>query len=192
MLDSVLLARSKWLRPGGRMLPSKARVYAAPVSMAAFCQEKFAFYENVMGFDMSNLAAVSAQEVLSQPLITDVLPEQLLAEPAVVTTIDCETADAAELEEALGGGLSFPCTRSGVCHGYVLWFECDFPRSDAAAAPPVKLSTAPGQPRTHWQQTVVFLPDMLQAVAGQSRLDCSVRLQKDAEQPRLCGIELEI
>lgn len=172
------------------MLPSKARVYAAPVSMAAFCQEKFAFYENVMGFDMSNLAAVSAQEVLSQPLITDVLPEQLLAEPAVITTIDCETADAAELEEALGGGLSFPCTRSGVCHGFALWFECEFPRD--TEAPLVKLSTAPGEPLTHWQQTVVFLPEMLQATAGQTRLDCSLMLRKDPEEPRMCSIELEL
>ena len=159
--------------------------------MAAFCEEKFTFYENVMGFDMSNLAGMSAQEVLSQPLVTDVTPEQLLSEPAVVTTIDCATADAAELQEALGGGLGFPCTRSGVCHGFALWFECDFPRSDAAL-PLVKLSTAPGEPRTHWQQTVVFLPEMLQADAGQTRLDCSLHLRKDPEQPRLCGIELEI
>ena len=191
MLDSVVLARTKWLRPGGRVLPSKARIFAAPVSMDAFCQEKFTFFENVLGFDLSCLAAVSAQQVLSQPLITDVVPEQLLAEPALVTLIDCETADMGELQEALGGGLGFPCTRSGVCHGFALWFECEFPRSDEST-PPVRLSTAPGEPRTHWQQTVVFLPEMLQATAGQTRLDCSLMLLKDPEQPRLCSIELEV
>ena len=43
MLDSVLFARAKWLRPGGRMLPCTARVFAAPVSMDAFCADKFGF-----------------------------------------------------------------------------------------------------------------------------------------------------
>lgn len=191
MLDSVLLARSKWLRPGGRMLPSKARVYAAPVNMDAFCKDKFTFFESVLGFDMSNLAAVSAQQVLSQPLITDLTPEQLLAKPAEVAVINCETAGIDELQEALGGGLGFACTRSGVCHGFALWFEVEFPRCDEAA-PPVKLSTAPGEPKTHWQQTVVFLPEMLLATAGQTRLDCSLMLLKDPEQPRMCSIELEV
>lgn len=172
------------------MLPCKARVFAAPVSMDAFCAEKFSFFESVLGFDMSNLAAVSAQQVLSQPLITDVLPSQLLANPAEVAVIDCETADVDQLQEALGGGLGFACTRSGVCHGYALWFECEFPHCDECAA--VTLSTAPGEQRTHWQQTVVFLPEMLLATAGQTRLDCSLMLLKDAEQPRMCSIELEV
>ena len=172
------------------MLPSKARLFAAPVSMDAFCQEKFNFFESVLGFDMSNLATVSAQQVLSQPLVTDVLPAQLLANPAEVALIDCETADADELQKALGGGLGFACTRSGVCHGFALWFECEFPRD--TEAPLVKLSTAPGEPLTHWQQTVVFLPEMLQATAGQTRLDCSLMLRKDPEEPRMCSIELEL
>ncbi len=31
MLDSVLAARDRWLRPGGLMLPQRARILLAPV-----------------------------------------------------------------------------------------------------------------------------------------------------------------
>ena len=110
MLDSVLFARAKWLRPGGRMLPCTARVFAAPVCMDAFCADKFGFWSDVRGFDMSALAPLAAAAALSEPAVTDVAPEQLLAAPALVASIDCATARVADLYADLGGRLAFPCT----------------------------------------------------------------------------------
>ena len=190
MLDSVLFARAKWLRPGGRMLPCTARVFAAPVCMDAFCADKFGFWSDVRGFDMSALAPLAAAAALAEPAVTDVAPEQLLAAPALVASIDCATARVADLYADLGGHLAFPCTRTGMCHGFALWFETAFPADDGAAA--VTLSTAPGAPRTHWQQSVLLLPEMLAATAGATALDCTLLLRKDPEQPRLCVLDLEM
>lgn len=190
MLDSVVYARQRWLAPGGLMLPRLARVLAAPVNMSAFAAEKFGFWADVCGFDLSNLAALAAQKALAAPLVTDVTPAQLLAPPAEVAAIDLDTVTVADLQAALGGSLRFTATQSAVCHGFAIWFEVVFPAQGGAA--PVVLSTAPDAPRTHWQQTVLFLPEMLQATAGETQLDCRLLLQRDTEQPRFCMLDLEM
>merc|ERR1711934_1319283 len=40
MLDSVLLARDRWLKPGGAMYPSHATLYLAPISGGKIWKQK--------------------------------------------------------------------------------------------------------------------------------------------------------
>ena len=40
MLDSVLFARDKWLRPGGLMLPNKAQMFMAVLDDEAYYKKK--------------------------------------------------------------------------------------------------------------------------------------------------------
>lgn len=40
MLDSVLFARDKWLRPGGLMLPNKAEMFMAVLDDEAYYKKK--------------------------------------------------------------------------------------------------------------------------------------------------------
>lgn len=40
MLDSVLIARDKWLAPGGIMMPNRAKMYVATVDDEAFYRKK--------------------------------------------------------------------------------------------------------------------------------------------------------
>ena len=195
MLNSVVVARDRWLKAGGRMLPNTARVYAAPVDMSSYAEEHFAFWSNVVGFDMSNMAVLAAQRALSEPLITDVQPSQLLAPAQQVAALDCQTVTLAQLTRgALGAELStFTAARSGVCHGFVLFFAVGFPGGGPdGTAEAVQLSTAPDAPSTHWKQTVIWLPEMLLATAGTSTLACKLSLRSDEEQPRMCVLDLEM
>jgi hypothetical protein len=193
MLNSVIVARDRFLKPGGAMLPHEARILCAPVNMQEHLEATVGFWQQpIMGFNMSAMAPLAAQRLLSEPLITDVKPAQLLAPPAQVACIDCATVTLAELRDgAFGGALPFLASRSGVCHGYAIFFEVIFPAAEGAAEG-VTLSTAPSAPSTHWRQTVVWLPEMLMATEGSSRLDCTLTLRSDAEQPRMCVLELEV
>jgi protein arginine N-methyltransferase 1 len=47
MLDSVLLARDRWLRPGGALYPDRARVWLAAIEDAEYKSEKIEFWDNV-------------------------------------------------------------------------------------------------------------------------------------------------
>ena len=187
MLSSVLRARDAWLKPHGLMLPCVARVYAAPVSMDAWAASQFSLWsEPYDGFDLSAFAPRVAAAALSAPLVTSILPAQLVAPAREVAVLDLATITVAELEEVGGGALHFCAHQTATVHGYGIWFSVEFPECEVA------LSTDPASELTHWKQSIVLLPEMLAATAGQSRLDARIWLRKDADSPRACSIELEL
>lgn len=57
------------------------------------------------------------------------------------------------------------------CHALVLWFDADFSRHMCAAAP-MRLSTSPLEPQTHWAQTVLALRHPV-ALGGRGRAPVS-------------------
>ena len=53
MFDSVMVARDKWLAPGGMLLPDKACMYMTAIEDEKYKNEKIHFWDNVYGFNMS-------------------------------------------------------------------------------------------------------------------------------------------
>ena len=186
MLEAVLAARDRHLKPEGVMLPSQARVVAAPVDMSAQTAEMFGFWQDVRGFDMSAAVPRVAAALQAQPLVQSVPEAALLAAPQVVGSLELGDRAALRASEpiAVHGQCGFPCATEGVCHGFALWFECDFPGG-------ARLSTAPAAPATHWAQSVVFLPEMLAAAPGYA-LDCAIRVAPDEENPRWAVIDVQM
>jgi predicted RNA methylase len=73
MLDSVLVARDRFLKPGGLMLPARARLLAAPAELAA----DVLFWSNPActgELDMSCVARVAVAERAALPSIEIVPP----------------------------------------------------------------------------------------------------------------------
>ena len=56
MLDSVILARDKHLAEDGLMLPSHARILAAPTSLNTWVDQQFSSWQEVYGFNMTPMA----------------------------------------------------------------------------------------------------------------------------------------
>ena len=54
------------------------------------------------------------------------------------------------------GSLEFKITKNSVLHGFACWFDCIFEGKN-----PVTLPTGPEHAPTHWQQTVILLPESL-------------------------------
>mmetsp|Transcript_20423 Transcript_20423/g.82437 ORF Transcript_20423/g.82437 Transcript_20423/m.82437 type:complete len:91 (-) Transcript_20423:3377-3649(-) len=55
MLDSVVLSRDKFLKPGGIMVPSQAKIFLSLVSVPNLYHERVSFWDNVCGYDMSSV-----------------------------------------------------------------------------------------------------------------------------------------
>jgi SAM-dependent methyltransferase len=53
MMNSVLDARDRWLKPDGLMLPSHATIYACPVSMDQYRRDKLEFWADICGLDFT-------------------------------------------------------------------------------------------------------------------------------------------
>ena len=184
MLDSVLYARDRWLKPGGLILPRTAKLYASPINMEKHCNDRFGFWTDVYGFSMQTFIAAEAQAMLRAPVIEQVAKEMLLSEPQLVKEVDCATAKQEDLR-SFTQDLKFTARKEGICHGFCFWFVCQFENG-------VTLSTAPNKPQTHWKQATVMLPEMLQSIPDKVRFDCKVGFVQSKGNERQYQITLEM
>ncbi|XP_052765037.1 uncharacterized protein LOC128206531 isoform X2 [Mya arenaria] len=125
MLDSVIYARDKWLKPDGIILPSHASIYACPVNMSEFCKENFEYWEDVYGFDFSPFQEQAVAAHLQQPAVTCLKEDQLLAEFSTVLDIDLKTVKINEVQE-LEEKFEFKITQNSILHGFAFWFNVRF------------------------------------------------------------------
>jgi len=205
MLNSVLVARDHWLRPGGLMLPSHATIYAAPLSL----ERSLGWWKDVYGFDYSSVATrVLEEAVQHNPKCDDVVdPADVMAEGQVVASIDCTSCS---VESLLGirRPMRWAVPSGAPVHGLVFWFDCAFPAPPASAVAggvpsEIILGTGPAAPKTHWHQTVVNFGAAVgagaggqaaagEASGGQGRFDCVVELRADPSAPRSYAITVEL
>lgn len=163
MLESVLTARNKWLKPGGQMWPSSSRLLLAPVSAGKYYNDTVGFWNDVYGINMKPLIGMAKEGFLSKPVHDYVIDfEDLLAKPAVITTVDLHTVVPEELEERCDK-FHFIVSQSREFHGFGSWWDCEF---SGLCSPAVVLDTAPGEPLTHWKQDLFVFDDPIALCKG--------------------------
>ena len=67
MLDTVLLARDKYLRPDGIMMPDHATLYLSAIEDQEYKEEKIDFWDNVYGFDYSCIKEIALRVARMRP-----------------------------------------------------------------------------------------------------------------------------
>jgi protein arginine N-methyltransferase 1 len=140
MLAPVLLARDRWLKPGGVMVPSTVTAWLAPVAHEAG-REATQFRHRAFDLDLSPLAPFDPDLPVWLP--HGVGAADVRADPQPLWTTVCTTMPYAEAQHPYAAELVF--RPSGPVNGLVTWFTAEMP----GAAP---LSNGPGRPTTHWGQ----------------------------------------
>ena len=125
MLDSVIVARDRFLADDGIIVPSVARIYLAPVNMEKFLEEKFEFWTNVCGFDFSAAIPHVNRKLLQEPLTTELDERQVVAPPQLLREFDLRTVSVAQVQ-ALSDSLAFCVDKFSTVHGFAIWFDVDF------------------------------------------------------------------
>jgi len=151
MVEAFVIARDRFMKPGGRMFPGIGRLWLAPfidhklfesrASAAAFWTQTD-FY----GVDLSAMADTASEEMFWMPALGHVPPHQLMASPAVFG-FDFEKLPLAALGK-IDLPFRFVATHPGPIHGLAGWFDVTFDGSREK----VLLSTAPDAVETHWLQ----------------------------------------
>ncbi|KAF3906570.1 hypothetical protein ABW20_dc0108049 [Dactylellina cionopaga] len=157
MLDTVLLARDKYLAPGGLIFPDKASIYMAAIEDGDYKEEKIGFWDNVYGFDFSPLKATA----LAEPLVDTVDLKAVVTDPCLVLALDLYTVKPEDL--AFTAPFDLTIRRNDFIHALIAWFDIDF----SACHKPIQFSTGPHAKYTHWKQTVFYLDDMLTVKKGE-------------------------
>ncbi|RUS33572.1 hypothetical protein BC938DRAFT_471061 [Jimgerdemannia flammicorona] len=180
MLDTVLVARDKYLANDGLIFPDKATIYIAAIEDGEYKEDKIGYWDNVYGFDFSSIKSIAIKE----PLVDVVDVKAVVTSPYAIKEIDIQTVQKADL--SFRAPFTLTASRDDYIHAFIGWFDIGF----TACHKPVRFSTGPHAKYTHWKQTVFYTPDTITIKAGetvQGFLGC--RPNKD--NPRDLDIEIE-
>jgi len=179
MLDTVLLARDRWLKPGGMLFPDKATIYLTAIEDEEYRREKFEFWDNVYGFKMSCIK----EQILTEPLVDFVYENQVIADAKPIFTIDLYTVTKDELVFSVPFKLTF--SQQNICHAFLAYFDVEFTKSHRWCG----FSTAPDCTRTHWKQTVFYLQEPLYVKIG-TTISGQFSLSRNKNNPRDLDIHI--
>ncbi|SJK97217.1 probable HMT1-hnRNP arginine N-methyltransferase [Armillaria ostoyae] len=157
MLDTVLLARDKYLKKDGLIFPDNATLFLAAIEDKDYKDEKINFWDNVYGFDYSCIKDIALRE----PLVDTVDVKSVVTKPCSIKHIDLRTAKKEDLTFVTS--FSLPATRNDYVHAFLAWFDIVFDCTHTK----VKFSTGPQAHYTHWKQTVFYTPSTLTVSQGE-------------------------
>ncbi|XP_051547671.1 protein arginine N-methyltransferase 8-B-like isoform X1 [Myxocyprinus asiaticus] len=160
MLNTVIYARDKWLKPGGFMFPDRATLYVVAIEDRQYKDFKIHWWENVYGFDMTCIRNVAMME----PLVDIVDPKQVVTNSCLIKEVDIYTVKTEDL--TFTSAFCLQIQRNDYVHGLVTYFNIEFTKCHKKTG----FSTAPDAPSTHWKQTVFYLEDYLTVRRGEEIL----------------------
>jgi protein arginine N-methyltransferase 1 len=209
MLDSVLFARDRWLKPGGSLYPSHTTLFLAPTTgVKAFMQkgeqvsqeeQHWATFESDMTecygikFDCMKEEFLEEQQKyhLQMGTFVNLTQKQMLGPNKALFELDLLKVQVADLiTPTEPDKCTLRVVRDGAIDGFCGYFDAYFRGSpENPTEQEVTLTTAPttGQ-GTHWgQQAFGFYPP-LNARRGDA-LECSVLIRRQKLNPRLLILE---
>lgn len=181
MLDDVIAARDRNMKPGGRMLPAGVSVMLAPLGDPVLYHHDGPGYwrRSVHGLDFSSLEELELEQ--GRVLQTRIEPASMLCAPKALLSLDL--AGAAIDDPYQEGEVDFEIDRDGVLSGFGGWFDTQL--SDS-----VRLDTGPGQPETHWSQSSFAVPP--RTVREGQHVNVRWSMQRDADEVRYMQVDLQI
>lgn len=122
MLDTVIYARDKWLKPGGALFPDLATIYICGIEDREYKEQKIDWWSEVYGFDMSCIKKVA----ISEPLVDMVNRDQVITSTCMVKEIDLYTVKPEDLAFSAPFALRFQ--KEDYFQAFVAFFAVEFTR----------------------------------------------------------------
>ena len=166
MVESLFDARSRFLKPGGRMIPQAVTLNAAPVQERSVYESCIDSWKPVAGIEFSAMR----RRALETSYLVDIAERDLVADyqPVMSFVLEDGTNPQAHSEQV------FVVRRTGRVNGVALWF-------DARLSESVRLSSGPWS-KTHWLQCFAPVPSPLEVAGGdllRVTLDMRFRTRRD-------------
>mmetsp|Transcript_12232 Transcript_12232/g.18308 ORF Transcript_12232/g.18308 Transcript_12232/m.18308 type:complete len:242 (-) Transcript_12232:36-761(-) len=206
MLDSVIKARDKWLKPDGIMLPSHATMYLGLVSdeedrlykaseYIQSTQEWHRFKKEMSKMyqcDMSVLEGVYKTEQKEYYILStfwaELNPDQCIGKPYEVKHLDLQTCTMQDVQGLEEKSFRIPVDRDCTISGFYGYFTTDFIGSEKNKLDKFfTLSTAPENGYTHWGQQVFYL-EVPHWVPLGGAICGSIKMERQKENIRLYNI----
>jgi 2-polyprenyl-3-methyl-5-hydroxy-6-metoxy-1,4-benzoquinol methylase len=157
MLAPLVMARDRWLKPGGSIVPGRVTAFLAPVSLPEFDEAIAHWRSRPHGVDMGLIATMTTNETFHTQAYLP--PEALVAPPQTMWSHDPYTCSLQEADQPFRAKLSWQAGRAGTMTGLVAWFSADM--GDGTT-----LTSAVGAPATHWGRTLFPLDAAVEVAEG--------------------------
>lgn len=180
MLDTVLFARDKFLKPDGKLFPDRCTLYICGIEDGEYMSYKYNFWDKVYGIDMSHIKNIA----LTEPLVDNVNPEQVMSDRVPLVSIDIRTVTKEDLSFAVP--FQIKAWRPDLCHALVCFFDVKFSGGNI----PVYFTTSPYSEPTHWKQTVFYLDRSIFMDSGDV-LNGSIACRPNKKNPRDLDIAIQ-
>lgn len=206
MLDSVLWARDRYLKPAGLMVPSHCTLRIAPLSDGDYVMDKLRFWVDVYGFDMS--AMLKDRKSDSKEIHLQWFePDSIAGTAAPFLQLPLHTIRLEDLTFVKEFSVTMK-KHVDELHGWLIWFDTFFAQSREVATPiaatsedwksglnpqEVAFTTGPSGPPTHWYSAFLHYEDSRPAsplTAGQA-VKGKIRYRKSAKGSRSLEIDVE-
>ncbi|SCV73747.1 BQ2448_6177 [Microbotryum intermedium] len=167
MLDSVLSARDRFMKPSGLMVPSQTSIMLALFSGSAMVDERVKFWDTVYGFDMSAMG----EEIKDDAMIDVVDGKEVVSNTISISDIVTQTTTVAGL--SFTSPFTLTANQSTTVNAFLAHFDTFF-TSDARLVHSqselkegeVYFTTGAHGTPTHWKQTMFLLKEPIQVEQG--------------------------
>ncbi|XP_064610678.1 protein arginine N-methyltransferase 6-like isoform X2 [Liolophura sinensis] len=184
MLNSVIQARDRWLKPGGIMMPSVATLYLAPVSDEDY-EDKISFWKDevtkLYKVSLATMIPLVKKQMSKTVVVKTVSAESIQSHAEIISQFDLKTVTEKDLK-MIHKKFSFSCFGHSVLHGLVAWFDVGFPQD-------IKLTTSPFKDETHWEQCVMYWDQPI-TVEQDTMIKGSISISPNQNRPRFLDIQL--
>ena len=154
IIETLNDARKRFLKPKGSMIPRALTQFVAPVVTDRIHRELNAW--DGCGFDLSVPKTMSLNNIYVRTLA----PKELLDSGRSAEAWDTIDFSAAN-RSSRRGDARWRLEGAATIYGFVTWWRAEL-------APGIALSTAPGAPRTHWEQLYFPLLEPIAAKVGET------------------------
>lgn len=141
MLAPLVMARDRWLKPGGAIIPARVTAQLAPASLQDLDDARAFWRSRPHGVDLSELAIDLGENAHMTQM--PMAPEDLLAPAQPLWSHDAYTCTLEEADRSFTAILEFTAQRAGQLNCLLAWFDADMGGG-------ATLTTAVGAPQTHW------------------------------------------
>ena len=159
MLAPVIVARDRWLRPGGVMIPHSVTAWTGLVHDRYLADMVEFLGDNPYGLRLDDLVDKTVNEILYSGSFHHLAAGDRRSEPSPLWTTDSALIPLEQARAPHAAETLLSVHAHGTANALALWFSAEL-------APGVLLSVGPGDPPTHWGMTTAPLRSPVQLTPG--------------------------
>lgn len=145
LLPIIALARDRWLKAGGGMIPQSVTSYIAPAYDTLLQQDVDFWRTEPYGLDLSAIGEARARQADNGR--HDLKLSQILCAPQAMWEVDAGTCSVEDANSPFRARLEFIADQDGQFNALATWF-------DAKLSENVGLCNGPGEPDNHWGRSI--------------------------------------